>query len=117
MTERARTRHTLRSVLLGLLLLFIACYSLFEFRQVLASPQITIISPRTTKIANATTTRILGETKNVSSITLNERTIYVDRNGNFSEEIVLASGYNILSFEARDRFGKKITKKVELIRE
>lgn len=49
-----------------------------------------------------------GVAENVTSLTLNGRPIVTDREGNFSEGIVLENGYSVVSLDARDRFGREV---------
>ena len=51
--------------------------------------------------------KIIGGTKNIKKITLNDRQIYVDEFGDFNERLLLSQGYNIMKISAWDKFGKK----------
>ena len=58
---------------------------------------------------------ILGTTERVSNIHLNGRKIFIDKEGNFKETILLYPGYNIITIQISDRFKKIVTKKLEII--
>ena len=47
-------------------------------------------------------------------ISLNNRQIFTDTNGDFNENLVLLPGYNILTIDAKGRYGKEISKKIHL---
>lgn len=48
--------------------------------------------------------KLTGNAKNAIDLTLDGRKISVDEQGNFSETIVLLSGYNIINIKAEDKF-------------
>jgi hypothetical protein len=50
---------------------------------------------------------IRGTAQNIVKLTLNGREITTDKEGVFSEEIVLESGYTVMTLEAFDRFGRE----------
>ncbi len=49
--------------------------------------------------------KVTGNARNAISLTLNDREISVNREGDFDETIILLSGYNIVNIKARDKFG------------
>lgn len=51
------------------------------------------------------TLKITGNAKNATNLILNGREISIDQNGNWNETIVLLLGYNVISIEAKDKFG------------
>lgn len=59
--------------------------------------------------------KVAGNAKNAVRLALNGREISVDQQGNFSETIALLPGYNIVSIEARDKFGYEDEKNYKLI--
>jgi hypothetical protein len=98
--------------LLGILLVG---YSAFQAQKIIRGPVITVISPLNGETYITPLIEIKGVTKNVSSITLNDRTLYIDRAGNFSDGLLLIPGYNIIKLEAKDKFGAETEKKIEII--
>jgi hypothetical protein len=59
--------------------------------------------------------KITGLAKNAINLSLNGREISIDQQGNFSETIALLPGYNIISLQARDKFGYEDEKNYKLI--
>ena len=49
------------------------------------------------------------------SLNLNGRQIYTDKNGHFSEVVILFAGYNVLELKARDKFGREQVTKMEVV--
>jgi Glucodextranase, domain B len=66
------------------------------------------------KVANNIIT-VTGNAKNAIDLTLDNREISVDQNGNFSETIALLSGYNIINIKAQDKFGYMDEKNYQLM--
>ena len=58
---------------------------------------------------------ITGNAKNALNLTLNGNEISINQAGDFSETIALSVGYNIVTIEARDKFGKSDKKIYQLI--
>ena len=58
---------------------------------------------------------ITGIAKNAVNLTLNDREISIDKNGNFNESIILSLGYNIITIKAKDKFGNIDEKNYKLI--
>jgi hypothetical protein len=50
---------------------------------------------------------ITGNAKHASQITINDRPISVDQNGNFNDGVILSYGYNIVKVAETDQFGKE----------
>ena len=50
--------------------------------------------------------KVSGLVQNADFVSLNGRKIYVDEEGYFSEDMILAPGLNILTLEAEDRFNR-----------
>jgi hypothetical protein len=59
---------------------------------------------------------VKGIAAKATQISLNGREIFINKNGNFSEPIVLLPGFSIITINARDKFGKIDEKKFEIVR-
>ena len=60
-------------------------------------------------------TTIKGTAAKAIYITLNGREIFIDKNGNFSESIVILPGFSVVTLNAKDKFGKTAEKKFEVV--
>lgn len=60
---------------------------------------------------------IKGRASKATYITLNGREIFIDKEGNFSETISLLPGYQVVSINAQDKFGKTAEKQFKLVKE
>jgi hypothetical protein len=50
---------------------------------------------------------ITGNAQHAGSLTINDRPIGVDENGNFNDGVILSPGYNIVKVAETDQFGKE----------
>lgn len=91
-------------------------YGLFEAYKFIIGPRIKIISPTNGETLNDSSVLINGMARNASFIYLNDRKIYVDENGSFSERLLLPQGYTIIKLSAEDRFKRKTEKYISLWR-
>lgn len=99
-------------ILLGVL---IVGYSIFQAQKILGGPSITVLSPINGATYTTTLIELKGVAKNVSTLMLNDRPLYTDKLGNFSDTLLLNPGYNILKLEAKDKFGSGTQKMIEII--
>ena len=95
--------------------LIIIGYTYLKTKDYIAGPQVTIISPLNGSSVSNPLVEIVGITKNISSISLNDRPIFIDEKGSFKEKLLLYPGYNIMSIKAEDRYKRKVEKKLEII--
>ena len=58
---------------------------------------------------------VRGVAAKAKVITLNGREIFIDKEGNFSELIVVLPGFSIITLKAEDKFGKTAEKKFEIV--
>ena len=98
-----------------LFITIVVIYSLFQTRNILFGPSIEIVSPINGETYNDPLLEVKGTAKSVKFLTLNDRPLFTDTNGNFEEKLLLAPGYNILKIEGTDKFGKKTKKILEII--
>jgi hypothetical protein len=97
------------------LFLCIVGYGLFQARNLIAGPQISLITPIDgSAVANSLVT-ISGKAHNISFISLNDRPIFIDQQGNFNEQLVLSPGYNVWTLMAKDKFGRTVSKQFSLV--
>ncbi len=98
--------------------LFLIGYSVFNSRFLLKGPEIAIagLEPDSETIKTESKDFSLqGKALHSSFITLNNRPILVDENGNFNEKLLLSNGISIIDVYARDKFGKEVRKKIDVV--
>ncbi len=59
--------------------------------------------------------KVLGKAKNATYISLNGREIFIDKDGNFTENIALLPGLSVITLSAEDKFGHVDEKKLEVM--
>ena len=81
-------------------------YVLFQARFLIAGPQITL-TKEPNAVQSGEVVMIEGMAKNIVSITLNDRPIFVSEDGRFIEALILENGYSIMTLRAHDRYGRE----------
>ncbi len=107
------SRENIKKWVLILFLSFFLLYGLYESYKLLSGPKIVILEPQNGAAFEKNLIDIKGTAKNVAFLNLNDRPIFVDKQGNFSEKILLLSGYNIMTLKGEDRFKKKVEKQMQ----
>lgn len=115
MTHQKDSKTWLRITFFTILSLVIICYAGFQARKILEGPELKLTSPLQGTIYNDPLIEIAGIASNIKEIQLDDRTIYIDEQGNFKEKLLLFPGYNIIRLKAQDKFGKETEKKIELV--
>ena len=101
-------------VILTLIFIF-AFYGFYKARGFLAGPEITLNEPRNGRELKNSFVKVSGSAKNIAAIFLNGKRIFVDEKGFFSENLLLAKGYNIIEVRATDKFGKSSKETREVV--
>lgn len=103
--------------LLAILLGAICVYIVYQARFLLLGPQITLFEPsETTVVTTEKYLEISGNAKNIVTITINDRTIFTDDTGNFTERVFLQPGINSTSLRAQDRYRRTTTTELQIIK-
>lgn len=105
----------IRIIGFSLLGLFIVGYALFQASNLIRGPIIDIYTPQNGATYNSILIEIDGRARNIAYINLNGTKMFTDKDGYFSEKLLLSPGYNVVTLDATDKFGKHTEKKLELI--
>lgn len=109
-------KHFLKFGAVGILVVVVLGYGWFRARDFIAGPVIEIASPQNGATVSEPLVEIQGAAKNISEITLNGRKIFTDKEGDWSEKVLLHPGLNTIILAASDRFDRKTEQKLELVR-
>ena len=90
-------------------------YAYYQSRGIISGPQISVISPQNGETIRNPLVHVYGTTKRAKQITLDGREIFIDLEGNFGEELLLAPGYNIIELAALDAEGHNTKKTLEVV--
>lgn len=93
----------------------IIIYAYYQMRDFLNGPSIVIIEPSNGQTTHEESINVSGNAKRISGITLNDRKIFTDENGIFTEKVVLSPGYNEIEVSVQDRFNREETKLLEVV--
>lgn len=93
----------------------LATYLFHQGQSLIEGPVLSIRSPINGAAFASPLVEVWGTSKNISSIYLNDRPIFIDEEGFFKEKLLLSPGYNIIKLSASDRFGRIKETFLELI--
>lgn len=97
----------------SLFLIILFTYLWYQLNFLIGPPNL-VIDPKNDLITKEEFISIRGKTDNGIDLTINGENVYVSQDGNFSKEIQLAAGLNIIEVKAVNNFGK-ITKLVRQV--
>lgn len=109
---------TPQKILLTLAILFLISYGVFNSRFLIKGPEIAIAGLEKDSEIIKTDSKdfaLSGKVLHSSFITVNNRPILVDESGNFNEKLLLSNGVSIIDMYARDKFGKEVRKKIDVV--
>lgn len=98
-----------------LFVILITGYTYFQSGNFIEGPTLVIDTPANGSTFSKSLITIEGTARHITHIQLNNDQIFVDEYGKFSEQLLLSLGYNIITLEAQDRFGRETTKTLELV--
>lgn len=108
-------KKILRFSALGILFLFVILYGFFRSQDLIFGVKIKDVNIVDGQTFTENVVNIAGNAKNAVNLSLNGRSVSIDKAGNFSETVALLSGYNVVSIEATDKFGNSDSKNYKLI--
>ena len=97
------------------LFILLASYSLFQARFIIFGPKLAVYSPENGSSLASPVVTVTGQAKNIAFISLNDRPIYVDKDGNWNEKLIAPKGLSIMTVRVRDRFGRVVEKQIEVM--
>ncbi len=97
-------------------LIAIGAYSYYQARPLIAGPLLLIHTPQNNATIATTSVTVTGVSKRINTLTFNDREIFIDEEGNFSEKLLLPLGYTIIEVTARDRFNRSVSQTLQLVR-
>ena len=115
MTDRRRVKRLVKIwISLGVIAIILG-YGAFKAKDLAQGPRLTISSPAEGQSFREALVSVSGTAENASFLTLNGNKIFTDESGRYSEKVLLSNGYNTMTVEAQDRFGRKVTRSLQLI--
>lgn len=114
--QNRNSKKIIKIIVLSLFFLFIIVYAFFRSSDLIFGVKIRNINITDGAKVTEEVLNIVGNAKNAKNLTLNGREISIDKDGNFTETIVLLPGYNIITVEAMDKFGNTDKKDYKIIK-
>jgi hypothetical protein len=90
-------------------------YGYYRTRDFLNGPVVEITSPQNGQMLSFALIDVRGISKNIAFLNLNGRKIFTDEAGNWHEKLLASPGYNRIEVSAKDRFGRDVTKTLEVV--
>ena len=115
MINREGTKKIIKATLIVIAIVIVIGYSLYASHSLISGPEIIINEPINGSTISTSSVTVKGQAIRIQDISLNGRPIFVDEHGNFNETILLAPGYNISQFLAKDKFNRTTEYKLELV--
>jgi hypothetical protein len=85
-------------------------YSYFRTKDFLEGPVVNISAPKDGGTFASALISVSGTSKNLAFLNIDGRKIFTDKEGNWSEKLLLHPGLNIIETQATDRFGREVKK-------
>lgn len=115
----SKNSQKIHRIFFSILVLFLLGYGVFNSRFLIKGPEVTISGLENSKenVVYAATKdfSLQGIASHSSFISINDRPILVDEKGNFNEKLLLSNGISIIDIYARDKFGKEVRKKIDVV--
>lgn len=112
------SRHAPALVKLSFVLIIVFAiigYIIFNTRIFIRGPQLIVESLVSGQTSDEKLVEVSGQVINTSSVSINDRAISIDENGNFTEPVLLYEGYNIIIMKAKDKFDRQVTKQLDIV--
>lgn len=101
------TPKTVIFIATAVLLIVSAAYVTSQIRSVLAPPLLEVVEPPEDANIQGNNLVISGRAEVGSSVTINNQSVLVDKNGLFTENVILSGGINVLEIKAVNKFQKQ----------
>lgn len=112
------SKNTPKAIKYGIIFVLILLgvgYVLFNSRIFIEGPQVSISSPTNGSMSTEKKVQVVGNTFNTSFVSINDRSISIDEQGNFNVPVLLQEGYNQVVIKAHDKFDRQVTQTLDLV--
>lgn len=98
-----------KKIFLIVFILFLLLVVFYFYRQIsflIRPPHLEVNQPPADITVTEEVFEIVGRTDPSAYLTVNDKKVYIDKQGNFQAEIELSQGINIITIQAKNRFDK-----------
>jgi hypothetical protein len=114
MTRSKTTKFWMGLGSLVMLFMVLIGYALFRSKDLIFGVQVHVNSIKDGEVFTDPLIHVSGSAFHARELTINDRHISIDQNGNFNEPILLPNGSSTITLEAQDKFGNTKTKILQL---
>jgi hypothetical protein len=100
---------TPKRIALFIFVLFLILVGIYFWREIcflIKAPKLEVSQPSIDITVNQENFQVIGKTDPSAYLIVNGKEVYIDKEGNFTIEIALSLGVNIVKAEAKNRFNK-----------
>lgn len=115
MINRDGTKKILQFLVFSSVIIILFGYTFFTFKDYIDGPKIIITEPLNGSTVSTSTVTVKGQVLHIQEVTINKKPILIDKQGNFIQTLLLFPGYNVSMIYAKDKFGRTIEYKLELV--
>lgn len=102
--------NILKKSLVGIFLIILLFYIIFEVKNIISPPKLIIREPADNLIISEPTVNVIGNTDINSNVTINEQEILKNSDGSFNKIINLQSGLNLIKISAQKKHSRETIK-------
>lgn len=100
-----------------LIISLIFFYIIYNVRAFAMPPNLEISSPSNEQVVKEGKTEIIGKTDEGAILSINDQSVLLDGNGNFSQEVKLNQGLNTFELKSENRLKKQTVKQIKILAE
>ena len=89
-------------------------YLYLQVNNFVSTPRLVIIKPTDGTAADGSSTHVVGLAEKDALVTINDQPVLVNEKGEFSEDVGLKDGLNVISVKAKNKFNKETTQAVSV---
>ncbi|MFA6184088.1 MAG: helix-turn-helix domain-containing protein [Parcubacteria group bacterium] len=99
---------------ISLFFLALSFYLYKNLNNFVSNPQLIILNPTADSVINDTKVTVKGKTDAGNNLFINNQPVLVDDNGDFSENVVLREGKNVIAIRSVNQFNKEATESISV---
>lgn len=99
----------------SIVVLLIIAFAVWRSLNYARGPHITIEQPTNGSEITTSYITIIGRVERSTNLLINDSAINIDEKGNFTDDIVIFPGVNIITVTARDQFGRSTEDQLTLV--
>lgn len=103
------TPKTITKIITTFVFIVVGAFLIYQLNFLFGPPKITLYSPEADLITSDDKIEFRGKIELNSNLTINNQEIYIDKEGNFKEEINLQSGINVIELLVKNRINKSVS--------